>query len=517
MKTKPSFFTRTLNRLGFVTRNQFRGAIASVKRSYAGAVINRLTNDWSTVNTSADTEVRNDIAKLRARTRVLDRDNPYARKYFRSLENNVIGDCGIRLHPRLQMADGADLHGNPTFKFDKAKNKAVADAWTRWCKRQNCTVSKRMPFVRVEKIVARSAARDGAILAQKIRGPAAKNAFNFAVKLIEIDHLDYQYDVPKMANGNTIRMGIELNEDSEHIAYHLWVRHPGDYYSASAFTRIRVPASEIIYVALMERAEQTSAVPWITSAMLRFNNLDRYEEAELVAAREAACKGGFFKHSYPEGYQGDATDSTGNQISEMEPGMYEDLPMGTDFIPLDPKHPTDAFPFFTKAQLRAIASGCGISYNELANDLEGVNFSSLRDGKLSERDQWKSDQGWLSEEFHEQVFEEWLFMALLSNQIEGITMADLEDNTIPHEWIGRRWPWVDPEKEINAAITAIDNGLDSARRTIAEQGGAIEDIYDDIAADKELAEEKGLDFKEAETALAPTNKPANPKAKPDQG
>ncbi|MCI0539082.1 MAG: phage portal protein [Verrucomicrobiales bacterium] len=72
---------------------------------------------------------------------------------------------------------------------------------------------------------------------------------------------------------------------------------------------------------------------------------------------------------------------------EVSPGQFETRPVGFEFQTFDPQHPTQAFPFFVKTFLRGIASGLGVSYNTLANELEGVNFSSIRAGVSDEREE----------------------------------------------------------------------------------------------------------------------------------
>jgi len=64
------------------------------------------------------------------------------------------------------------------------------------------------------------------------------------------------------------------------------------------------------------------------------------------------------------------------------------------------------------------------------------------------------------------------------------------DKFAAHTWQGRRWPWVDPEKDINAAILAINARLDSPQRIAAQQGRDVEDVLDDIAAFEALAAAK---------------------------
>jgi capsid protein len=84
------------------------------------------------------------------------------------------------------------------------------------------------------------------------------------------------------------------------------------------------------------------------------------------------------------------------------------------------------------------------------------------------------------------------------------------------QWKPRRWPWVDPLKDQQASILAVENGLDSRRNIISQTGGDIEDVFDSIAADKILADSKGLNFEgennstepvetEDETETIPTN------------
>ena len=96
------------------------------------------------------------------------------------------------------------------------------------------------------------------------------------------------------------------------------------------------------------------------------------EEAEITAARVAACKMGFLVKDKADGYVGDM-DEAGNTLMEVEAGAIEELPMGTRFESWNPDHPVGNYSAFVKSCLRGIAAGLGVSYNMLANDLEGVN------------------------------------------------------------------------------------------------------------------------------------------------
>jgi capsid protein len=59
-------------------------------------------------------------------------------------------------------------------------------------------------------------------------------------------------------------------------------------------------------------------------------------------------------------------------------------------------------------------------------------------------------------------------------------------------WLPRRWSWVDPLKDISAAILELKHGLNSRRRIAAESGVSIEDILSELFKEEELITEYGL-------------------------
>ena len=93
--------------------------------------------------------------------------------------------------------------------------------------------------------------------------------------------------------------------------------------------------------------------------------------------------------------------------------------------------------------------------------------------------------------------EGWLETNILNGTL-NLPAAKLEKFNAP-DWKPRRWAWVDPEKDINAQIKAVENHFKSKRQVIAESGGDIEDVYKDIKRDEELAEDVGLEKPENES------------------
>lgn len=450
-------------------------------RAYNGAKTGRLVADWGTNITSANKEIREGIKPLRARARDLERNNDYIRRFLASLENNVLGSRGIKLQAKAK-----DNNGN----FDSEANTKIEQAWATWGQLGNCTVSGQFTWLDVQRMVLRSVARDGAVMIRKVRN--WQNPFRFALQVVEIDHLDVEYTA-KLKSGNTVRMGVELNEWEKPVAYHLLTNHTGDEYLGQPTARERVSADDMLQPFISERPHQVTGVPWMASSMYRLHMLEGYETAELTSARISSCKMGFYtKAEAGEGYQGEAEEGTGNLLTDAAPGQFEELPVGTDFKAFDPQHPSTAYGPFIKSCLRGIAAGLNVSYNSLANDLEGVNYSSIRAGLLEEREQWKAVQHWFIDHVVQPIFSEWLEFALLAGAVD--LPAQKFDKFASVEWRPRRWTWVDPLKDTNANILAVQNGFKSRRAIIAEAGGDVEDTFAEIAADGELASAKGIAF-----------------------
>ena len=471
-------------------------------RMYAAAMVSRLTADWAISQTSANAEIFVSRKAAISRSRELERDNPYMRRALKVIENNVVGANGIGLQMRVRKPGNLSADVQPPVDRDACL--AVQRAWERAGRAENCTVTKVISRRKLLRMAIRSWTRDGGILMRKRRGPMIliptpggnkafpNNPFNYALEPVEIDRLDHDLNRPAFGNDysaysmaqdaipstNKIQFGIEFNELDAPVAYHILTRHPGDVFQwrSGAQYRERVPADEIICLFTPERAGQFVGMPDTCAVMVNMNHLGRYDEAEVVAARVAACKGGFYEKSVPESYTG-LEDAVGNSLEELSPGFNRELPKGWTWKPYDPTHPTEAYAHFIKAQLRGMASGLGLSYHVLANDLEGVSFSSIRSGTLEDREEYRTMQQDLIEDLLVPWFEDWLVFALLAGQVEGYGIEDYARLNSP-KWKPRTWEWVNPLQDVQADRAALASGFTSRRRIVADYTGEDVEVID---------------------------------------
>lgn len=450
-----------------------------------------LTAGWQSFNYSPDSIIYGHMERVRARSRQLEMNDPYVKRFLRLADENVVGSRGINL--KMRVIERFESDGS--IVQDERANSMIETAWKRWGKRRTASRDKMDSFVSIQKLALKACARDGEVFIRKHRD--RRNPFSFSLEVIEADLVPYTLN-KKLSRNRYVHMGIEYNQSGEKLAYHMLESHPGELIlgqKTHSQRTIRIPADNMIHLFMRERPKQTRGIPWAVTSMARSNMLDGYEQAELVAARAAASKMGFFTTDGENEYIADdeVEDANGQtqMITDFEAGIFESLPHGVDFKPFDPQHPSGNFEPFTKRILRGISSGLGIGYNTMANDYEGVNFSSLRQSNLSERDYWRCLQQWLIEQLHEEIFVDWLEMAMLSGEINlPVSRLDKFDAAI---WCPRGWSWVDPVKEMAANEKAIALNLDSASNIAAQQGMDYEQILQDKANEKRLREKYGVE------------------------
>jgi lambda family phage portal protein len=451
-------------------------------RNFDAAKGTRYTNDWVAGTGPADNAIKQDAKSLRDRARDSERNDGYIEGALMALESNVIGQHGIRMKSLARRADARSKKGLSNSADNNARAK-VEEAWEDFSRRGNFDVTRQFSRAAFERLALRSAVRDGGFLTRTIEG-FPKNDFRFAAQGIEIDALDPHH----RNDAARIYMGVEFDEWDEPIKYHLRKMDP----KSGRYTRetFAVGGDNMIHTFLARRINQSQGYSWLANALLRLRHLAKFEEAEVIAARISANKLGFFKQTGEAQYTGDEDDD-GKAIAPSAPGTFETLPHGVEAQMIDPAHPNSAMPDFRKAILRGVSPGIYVNYNTWAQDLEGVSYSSIRQGVLSERDIYKILHSWFIDTFEIPLFERWLRMALLMGRIEGYTLLDF-DRLSHVEFSGRTWTWVDPVGDIEAIEREIALSLNSRERAAKDRGLNIDKIIAENEQDNAKLQAAGL-------------------------
>lgn len=481
-------------------------------RSYAGALVNRLTSDWSAPSSSADTEINSSLRVLRNRSRQVMRDYDFAKSAKRSILSNVVG-TGVKLQMQVPMVRGAG-------KLHKGVNDEIETAWLEWCRKENCDVAGKLTFPQIERLVLSGVVESGEILVRRINTERfGKSVYPFALEVIEADQLadDHNGEAP---GGNQIRMGVEVNKWGRPVAYWLYDYHPGDYQFSTRGKRElrRIPADEIRHIFIVDRPGQTRGVPWLHAGLNRVRHTQGFEEAEVIGNRIASCAMGVIETpagTYPE----DGEDADGMPVIDMAPGSFERLAPGEQVKFHNPTKPSGNYDPFVRAQNRGLAAGLGTAYEDTTGDYSQSNYSSSRLALLNNRDNWRWLQGWLVSELHQWVFESWLEQAAAWGAINLPDFRNTPERfTRATRWRPRGWSWIDPSKEVDAAVKSVRAGMTTLTDVVAEQGGDLEELLKARAAEVALIKSYGLDVTTDPSAYTDQGQAqAEPTAKSDAG
>jgi len=419
---------------------------------------------------TADEEVKADACTLRARAREMARNDPVFAHVIDVVADNVIGPHGIDVQPRIYSTRG---------NLNESLNAQILAAWKAWTEPANCSVDGRLCFRDILAVAVETWFRDGEAFLRF--APMADNPYGIALQFIDPDQVDFSYNLLGAREQNEIRMGVEITAAGRPVAYHV-ITNP------RTRTRVRVPADDVLHLFRTQRAGQTRGVTQFAPAMMTARHLAGYREAELVAARTAAAKQGFWVQQ-PEAAI-DGVESDASIPMETSPGSIDKAPPGWDFKPWDPQHPTTAYPEFVKSALRDIAAGLGVTYVTLLGDLEATSYGSMRGGLLAERDRWRVMQGWVVSQVCKPIYRRWLSSAYMTG---AVALPSPQIDTYAEAlWFPRGWSWVDPEKDLQAAKLALELNLDTRTRIAAEQGINIEDVFAEKQREQMLAAEYGI-------------------------
>ncbi|MEO1003540.1 MAG: phage portal protein [Cyanobacteria bacterium J06638_7] len=463
----------------------------------------RTTGGVPTLYGPSDQVIRGGLRRWRAEARYQCRFNPYAAQARRTLMVNLIGPKGIKMiggiHKRVQ---GGSLSTN---EKDEAKNSILEREWKRFCRAENFDLAGRRSFLQYEAAVANSLPPDGGCMVWAARVPAPMGENTLRFQLLSMQQLDDDYNGPTTAAGRFWHLGIEYEQATGRVANYAIL--PGNI-NAGRFPQrkhVIVPASEIRHIFIPEEIEQTREVPWLLPGITTIHQLNEYEKAHWVKKRNAANTLGFIKRPpadvAPAGtLPNEAPDpgelTTADLIARSSAGQYIELADGEEIETPDLGGDDNQYPEVVRTMLRRFAAALSLSYATLSRDFTQMNWATLRQAVLEDRDYYRSTQGIIIQQFHQWVYELWLDDSVVQGVLPIRLFGDYLVNPDPYltpGWQPRSWKWVDPLKETKALIEARKGRLETLAGQIAETTGEdLETVVAQLAYEEKLLQEAGL-------------------------
>jgi lambda family phage portal protein len=242
--------------------------------------------------------------------------------------------------------------------------------------------------------------------------------------------------------------------------------------------------------------------------MVQLNMLGRLWTSELAAANHEADRVGIIKTAQGVPLEEAEDPATTAASMESEHIQYLGLQPGQDIVFPTIQHPNSQLAAFSTQLLKGVASGYGVSHHSFTGDVGDANFSGARIALMDERDGWRVRQQRMINSLHEVVFRDWIEMALLSGYLD-LPVAD-PDKVCKPSWWPRTWDWVDPQKDVDAALTAIRGGLSTYQEELGKRGRDWRETFDQRSVEDSYAKEKQLQLDQPNTKAI--TKPAEPPA-----
>jgi lambda family phage portal protein len=448
-------------------RQHARAAIEMMQRHYEAAESGRRTQGWRRSSGDANAVVGPVLASLRENARDLVRNNPYAESALSTIADHAVG-WGIRAKP-------------------EPENKRALDAWQAWADSTDCDADGRHDFAGLQKLVMRTTVESGEVLVRRrFRRPEDGFALPLQLQILDPDFLDTTKDtLLKGGPGNLIIQGIEYDLIGRRVAYWLFRDHPGSGLPGS-LTSQRIPASEIRHVFKPIRPGQVRGVTWFAPVLLRFKDFDEFEDATLMKQKIAACLAVLTSDVDGSASALGTVDPANPLVDSLEPGMIANIAPGRDVKIVDPPQARD-YDAYSKTVLRAIATGLGVTYEDLTGDYQDLPFSAARMSRIRH---WARVEDWrwriLIPQFCEPAWE-W---AMEAGVIMGL--VDGRDGHPKAEWSAPPAPMVDPVNEGLAIQRNVRAGIQSLSDALRERGMDPKTVFTEIAADNAKLDSLGI-------------------------
>ncbi len=449
-----------------------------IKRAaYKSAETTRLNEHWTSSNEDINLILSRELDKMRARSRWLLRNNPHAMGMMNAYISHIVA-TGLTLQCRVaRNVQTTDPDGYPVLESIEmdAWNDFVESKFNEWAEFADARSTLLQPesFIDDQELFLRRLIEDGEVFVF-LGVDTSLPGVPLRLLFIEPDSLDTSITEH---NGNPVIMGVEVDERSfRPLAYHVMQGTTQAGHYAGPGKTLRIDASRMLHVFKRLRPKQVRGLPHLAVVMQKFFDLDEWTDAELLGNKIAACFGVIIEMPNTDGTPSvlgaedpsKVTDSAGNPVSTIEPGMVSFMPEGGKVNVLSPQKPGATFEMFAKYQLKAIGAGTlgGISYPAMTRDTAGQTFAGGRLAQQMDYQSFRPFQDFVARKFCLPIYRQWLLMAIVSRNVIAPGYFDNPRFWEAAEFMPPGWSrGINPLQDATASIANMEAGI----TTLAEE------------------------------------------------
>ncbi|EPR4623383.1 phage portal protein, partial [Escherichia coli] len=267
------------------------------------------------------------------------------------------------------------------------------------------------------------------------------------------------------------------------VAY--WVtRYNPIMYNYMIGERERVPADEILHLFQQDYPTQQRGIPDVHSGTEKLKELEEFMAAAITSRKVAASAMAFITNPDSDDVQLLTDDSVSYYDQDyLNPAAIVELQAGQDIKTVNPSQTTDGIQEFIDNQMMMIAMGLDITKQSLTSDTSNASFSAAKLTDKLQQSTFKSRTNALIVSVLKPLYIAWLKSAMLnSSTLSNLNFSDF--NKLTHaQYVQTRQISLDPYKDLQTEVLAIDNGLKSKAMVISEMG------YDPVIVMEEINKE----------------------------
>ncbi|WP_261378249.1 phage portal protein [Paenibacillus agilis] len=458
---------------------------------------------WNPSAGDAEADIHENLEALRPRARDLFMGGALSNGALKTLRTNVIG-TGLRLKPSFD-ADFLRLSEEDAKKLKRQIEREFA----LWAESKDCDAAGMHNFYELQQLAFLSKMMSGDVFALLPLLPRKHALYDLRVRILEADRCSNPRNLDVSKYGR-ISNGVEVDKDGMVSAYWFSDKHPGSYnLKPMKWQRVEVVGKEsgrrnVLHLMEAERPEQRRGVPILAPVIESLKQLERYTEAELMAA---VISGMFtvFIESETDDPDEFAVPPTDNPTGEPIPTSDDELRLGNGAVQIlrpgekvniaNPGRPNAQFDPFVTSILRQVGASLEVPYELLLKHFT-ASYSASRAALLEAWKMFRMRRAWMAWDFCQPIYEEWFAEAVIKGRIDAPGFFDdpiIFKAYTQAEWHGPSQGQLDPVKEANAAVIRVENGFSTRQREAAELTGTeYESNVRQLAYEKDLREQYGL-------------------------
>ena len=430
--------------------------------------------------TTANQLLNSNLATLRSYCRNLERNNPTARAGIEALVALVVGS-GISLEPDTG---------------DEAADSMIREMFNVWCEKASVHGES---IWSLQALGMREMPTAGEGLWRIVYDADAERMGFLPLRILALDAEWIRDDAGSVSSLTTVA-GMRI--DGMGRATHYLLRNPETEGDPEV-----VSAQSIIHFFERRRPVQNRGEPWFAPLIETLIQERDLVDAELKAAVSTASLGIAIESEYQQELDTDEYGTSVDPVQQLKLGAAVRLFPGEKVHPFSHTRPSQQIAPFRQMLRGDIAAALRIPQRFLDRDVSRANYSSMRADMIDTERILGPVREWYGRQTIGRMYE--ILLPYMAAKL-GIALPRADYRLLPD---GQAY--VDPQKDIGAALLAIDGGLSTHEAEVGKRGGDYRQLWKQLRKEQEQRETEGPEITLGAKGSPPAPTPSEIESKKD--